>query len=95
MPRSFFATGLVRFNVALITFRLTVTNKEICLVRIVFIFLQSAVSLFARQLIEKKILFSSQVDCCSTPLLRHNRYYDRLKFQIDLEILASLKNFDN
>ena len=31
----------------------------------------------------------------STPLLRHNCYYDIVKFQIDLVILASSKNFDN
>ena len=42
----------------------------------------------------KKILFSSQVDCCVHLLLRHNYYYDIVKFQIDLEILASSKNFD-
>ena len=29
----------------------------------------------------------------STPLLHHNRYYNIVKFQIDLVILASLKNF--
>ena len=52
-------------------------------------------SLFARLLIEKKDLFSSQVDCCSTPLLGHNPYYDIIRFQIDLEVLASSKNFDN
>ena len=28
-------------------------------------------------------------------LLRHNRYYDIVKFQFDLVILASSKNFDN
>ena len=52
--------------------------------------------LFARLLIEKKDLFSSQLDfAISTPLLRHNCYYDIVKFQIDLVILASSKNFEN
>ena len=51
-------------------------------------------SLFAGLLIEKKRPFSSQVDCCGTPSLRHNRD-DIVKFQIDLEILASSKNFGN
>ena len=52
---------------------------------------------FAWLLIEKKkTFFSSQLDfAVSTPLLRHNPYYDIIKFQIDLEILASSKNFDN
>ena len=52
--------------------------------------------LFPRLLIEKKDLFSSQLNLLlSTPLLRHNPYYDIVKFQIDLVILASSKNFDN
>ncbi len=52
--------------------------------------------LFARLLVEKKDLCSSQLDLLlSTPLLRHNRFYDIVKFQIDLVILASSKNFDN
>ena len=53
--------------------------------------------LFARLLIEKKKdLFSSQLDfAVSTPLLRHNSNYDIIRFEIDLEILASSKNFDN
>ena len=50
--------------------------------------------LFARLLIEKKDLFSSQLNfAVSTPLLRHNCYYDVIRFQIDLVILASSKNF--
>ena len=53
--------------------------------------------LFAPLLIEKKKdLFSSQLNfTVSTPLLRHSSYYDIVKFQIDLVILASSKNFDN
>ena len=51
---------------------------------------------FARLLIEKKDLLFSQLDLLlSTFLLRHNRYYDIVKFQIDPVILASSKNFDN
>ena len=52
--------------------------------------------LFARLLIEKKRpFFLANEFAVSTPLLRHNRYYDIIKFQIDLVILASSKNFDN
>ena len=51
--------------------------------------------LFAWVLIEKKTFFPRIGFAVSTPLLRHNRYYDIVKFQIDLVILASSKNFDN
>ena len=50
--------------------------------------------LFARLLIAKKTFFLAIGFAVSTPLLRHNRYYDIVKFQIDLVILASSKNFD-
>ena len=73
-----------------------VTNKEICLVRIVSHLCKVLCHLFARQLIEKKDLFFLTIGfAVSTPLLRHNCYYGIVKFQIDLVILASLKNFDN
>ena len=50
--------------------------------------------LFAWLLIEKKRpFFLANEFAVSTPLLRHNRNYDIIKFQIDLVILASLKNF--
>ena len=50
--------------------------------------------LFARLLIEKKRPFFLAIGfAVSTPLLRHNPYYDTVKFQIDLVILASSKNF--
>ena len=49
--------------------------------------------LFARLLIEKKTFFLAIGFVVGTPLLRHNRYYDIVKFQIDLVILASSKNF--
>ena len=52
--------------------------------------------LFARLLIEKKRPFFLAIGfAVSTPLLRHNRYYNIVKFQIDLVILASSKNFDD
>ena len=70
----------------------TVTNKEICLVRIVFIYAYNVVLFCSLGLIEKKTFFPRNWICCSTPLLRHNRYVI-IKFQIDLVILASSKNF--
>ena len=52
--------------------------------------------LFARLLIEKKSPFFLAIAfAVSTPLLRHNGYYDIIRFQIDLVILASSKNFHN
>ena len=48
--------------------------------------------LFARLLIEKKTFFLAIGFAVSAPLLRHNRYYDTVKFQIDLVILDSSKN---
>ena len=44
---------------------------------------------------KKRTFFPRKRICCSTPLLRHNRYYDIKRFQIDLVNLASSKNFDN
>ena len=77
-------------------FNKCVTNKEICLVRIVFILCKVLCHLFAGLLIEKKgPFFLAIVFAVSTPLLRHNCYYDIIRFQIDLVILASSKNFDN
>ena len=53
--------------------------------------------LFARLRIEKKkdLFFLAIGFAQSTRLLRHNRYCDIIKFQLDIVILASLKNFDN
>ena len=44
---------------------------------------------------KKRPFFFTIEFAVSMPLLRHNRYYDIVKFQIDLVILASSKNFDN
>ena len=44
---------------------------------------------------KKKTFFLAIGFAASSPLLRHNRYYDIVKFQIDLVILTSSKNFDN
>ena len=71
-----------------------VTNKEICFIRVVFILCKALRHLFARLLTEGKTLFLSRMDCCVRLLLRQNRYYDIVKFQIGLVILPSLKNFD-
>ena len=58
-----------------------VTNKEICLVRIVSYVCKVLYHLFARLLIEKKRPFILAIEfVVSTPLLRHNRYYDIVKF---------------
>ena len=52
----------------------TVTNKEICLVRIVFILCKVLCHLFAGLLIEKKKTFFLAIEfAVSTSLLRHNR----------------------
>ena len=52
--------------------------------------------LFAGLLIAKKRPFFLAIEfALSTPLLRHNCYYDIIRFQIDLVILAFSKNFDN
>ena len=52
--------------------------------------------LFAQLLIEKiRPFFLAIGFAVSAPLLRHNCYYDIVKFQIDLVILAFSKNFDN
>ena len=72
-----------------------VTNKEICLVRNALYLCKVLCHLFARLLIEKKGPFFLASGLLCTPLLRHNCYYDIVKFQIDLVILASSKNFDN
>ena len=72
----------------------TVTNKEICFISVVFILCKALRYLFARLLTEGKTLFSSQADCCVRHLLRQNCYDDIVKFQSDLAILASSKNFD-
>ena len=86
------------FNIIIIIFLggAYVTNMEICLVRIVAYLCKVLCHLFAQLLIEKKRPFSSKLDfAVGTPLLHHNRYYDIVKFQIDLVILASSKNFNN
>ena len=72
----------------------SVTNKEICFIRVVFILCKALHYLFARLLTEGKTLFFSQADCCVRHLLRQNRYDDIVKFQIGLVILPSSKNFD-
>ena len=51
--------------------------------------------LFTLLLIEKRRFCLAIGFAVSMPLLHHNHYYDIVKFQIDLVILASLKNFDN
>ena len=51
--------------------------------------------LFARLLIEKKDLFSSQLDLLLVRLYYVTIVYDIINFQIDLVILASSRNFDN
>ena len=71
-----------------------VTNKEICGIRVVFIFVYSAASFVLSATDWEKTLFSSQVDCCVRLLLHQTRYYDIVKFQIGLVILPSSKNFD-
>ena len=71
-----------------------VSNKEICIIRVVFILCKALRYLFARLLTEGKTLFFSQADCCVRHLLRQNRYDDIVKFQIGLVILPSSKNFD-
>ena len=50
--------------------------------------------MFARLLIEKD-LFSSQLDLLQVRFYYLTIVYDIIKFQIDLVILASSKNFDN
>ena len=60
-----------------------VTNQKICLVRIVIYLCKVLCHLFARLLIEKKRpCFLAIEFAVSMPLLRHNRYYDVVKFQI-------------
>ena len=73
---------------------LTVTNKEICFIRVVFILCKALRYFFARLLTERKTLFFSQADCCVRHLLHQNCYDDIVKFQIGLVILPSSKNFD-
>ena len=74
----------------------TVTNKEICLVKIVSYLCKVLCHLFARLVIEKKRPFFLAIEfAVSTSLLCHNRYYNIVRFQIDLVILASSINFDN
>ena len=73
---------------------LCVTNKEICFISVVFVLCKVLRYLFARLPTEGKTLFSSQADCCVRHLLRQNCYDDIVKFQSDLAILASSKNFD-
>ena len=51
--------------------------------------------LFARLLIEKKDFFPRNWICCKYAFIRLQSFYDIIKFQIDLVILASSKNFDN
>ena len=54
-----------------------------------------AYHLFARLLIEKKDLFPSQLDLLQVRVYYVTIVYDIIKFQIDLVILTSSKNFDN
>ena len=49
--------------------------------------------LFARLLIEKKDLYFSQLDLLYVRLYYVTIVYDIIRFQIDLVILASSKNF--
>ena len=49
--------------------------------------------LFARLLIEKKTFFPRYWICCKYAFIKSHCYYDIVKFQIDLVILASSKNF--
>ena len=77
---------------------MAVTNKEICLVKIVSYLCKVLCHLFARLLIKKERPFILAIGfCCkydfitSQSLLLHTV----VKFQIDLVILASSKNFDN
>ena len=86
----------VFFNIIIIIFLggAYVTNKEICFISVVFVLCKVLRYLFARLPTEGKTLFSSQADCCVRHLLRQNCYDDIVKFQSDLAILASSKNFD-
>ena len=72
----------------------SVTNKKICLVRIVFAYAYSVV-LFCSlgYWLKKKTFFLAIGFAVSTSLLRHKCYYDIEKFKIDLVILASSKTF--
>ena len=85
-------TGLRKF--VILWSMASVTNKEICFIRVVFILCKALRYLFARLPTEEKTLFFSQADCCVRHLLRQYRYDYVVKFQIGLVILPSSKNFD-
>ena len=73
-----------------------VTNKEIYLVRVVSYLCKVLCHLFAQLLIEKKEPFFLAIGfCCKYAFITSQSCYDILKFQNDLVVRASSKNFYN